>query len=305
MACKCSDFELPKKIILNENIESNSTSLLVRPGIILFQLDLLSKKKISIPLAVDEDSYYIGMIKDGSINVVINNSKNYLLNEYEWVYFKAKNLKFKIDENDRKNLFLLCIDKDTMKSFIKLNNDELNINNYNFLFDNKGLTTEKSSKYLLSLANQIDSSRADHLIGRLELERDVIEWMILFFSMPEFKITNDKNKSFTKRDIEKFYEIAAYLDVNFCEDISLKKIALNFGISESKLKTTFKKIFSRTIFEYIRDLRFKYAEKLIKDNELSILEIAYEVGYSNPSHFSQAFKDRYGVLPKAYQMQYC
>ena len=29
MACKCSDFELPKKIILNENIESNSTSLLV------------------------------------------------------------------------------------------------------------------------------------------------------------------------------------------------------------------------------------------------------------------------------------
>ena len=123
--------------------------------------------------------------------------------------------------------------------------------------------------------------------------------------MPQFKITNEKNKSFTKRDIDKFYEIAAYLDVNFCEDISLKKIALNFGISESKLKTTFKQIFSRTIFEYIRDLRFKYAEKLIKNNELSILEIAYEVGYSNPSHFSQAFKDRYGVLPKAYQMQYC
>ena len=103
---------------------------------------------------------------------------------------------------------------------------------------------------------------------------------------------------------EKFQKIAAYLDMNFCEDISLKKIAAEFGISESKLKTGFKKVFSRTIFDYIRALRFKYAEKLIREKELSILEIAYEIGYSNPSHFSQAFKERYGELPKAYQLRY-
>ena len=141
-------------------------------------------------------------------------------------------------------------------------------------------------------------------MGRLELERDVIEWIRLLFSAPEFKVFSPEKFGVSKQDIKKYQKIAAYLESHFCEEITISQLAEQFGICETKIKLQFKVLFSKTVFDYIRDLRFKYAEQLIRQNDLSILEITYEVGYSNPSHFSQGFKDRFGVLPKAYQMRH-
>jgi AraC-like DNA-binding protein len=44
-----------------------------------------------------------------------------------------------------------------------------------------------------------------------------------------------------------------------------------------------------------------HAAELLKNDRLSVIQVANEVGYSNASHFARAFKDRHGLLPKAYQ----
>jgi AraC-like DNA-binding protein len=44
-----------------------------------------------------------------------------------------------------------------------------------------------------------------------------------------------------------------------------------------------------------------YAAGLLRDDRLSVIQVANEVGYSNASHFARAFKDRHQLLPKAYQ----
>ena len=76
------------------------------------------------------------------------------------------------------------------------------------------------------------------------------------------------------------------------------------GLNEHKLKSAFKRIHGKTTFGYLRELRMDYAASLLKQDRLSVIQVANEVGYSNASHFARAFKERHGLLPKAYQCLY-
>ena len=55
-------------------------------------------------------------------------------------------------------------------------------------------------------------------MGRLELERDVIDLIRLLFSEPKFKLHEPKIPGFSK-NTHKYREIASYLEKNFCDDI--------------------------------------------------------------------------------------
>ena len=63
----------------------------------------------------------------------------------------------------------------------------------------------------------------------------------------------------------------------------------------------FKDIEKISISEYIVKQKMHYAKKLLDEGNLTILEIAYEVGYENPSKFSKVFKKYYGMLPSKFK----
>ncbi len=62
----------------------------------------------------------------------------------------------------------------------------------------------------------------------------------------------------------------------------------------------FREVIGQTIGEYVREQRMKKALEVIETGRYSILQTALFVGYSNPSHFSAAFKKFYGHLPSYY-----
>lgn len=78
--------------------------------------------------------------------------------------------------------------------------------------------------------------------------------------------------------------------------IALSKI---IGINEYKLKKGFKELFGTTIFGFIHQNRMILAKKLLLDTRKSVKEIAYEIGFSSPQHFSKSFKNTYGVTPNS------
>ena len=49
------------------------------------------------------------------------------------------------------------------------------------------------------------------------------------------------------------------------------------------------------------DQRLELAARLIMSKDLSIREVAEQVGYANKSYFSKLFRDKYGVLPRDYR----
>jgi len=75
------------------------------------------------------------------------------------------------------------------------------------------------------------------------------------------------------------------------------EIARMVGLNDYKLKVGFKEVFGTTLFGYLRDQRLEHAMQLMQHGGMNVGEAACAVGYSNPSHFTVAFRKRYGVNP--------
>lgn len=84
---------------------------------------------------------------------------------------------------------------------------------------------------------------------------------------------------------------------NFVAPPSLEDLAHAVGMSRSGLCSAFRQIMGQTVFDYISDLRMQRALALLRQRNNSITQIAYEVGYSNPSSFSVAVLRRFGTTP--------
>ncbi|WP_449436648.1 helix-turn-helix domain-containing protein [Pedobacter steynii] len=54
--------------------------------------------------------------------------------------------------------------------------------------------------------------------------------------------------------------------------------------------------------EYIRSYRLLKSKPLLLKSQMTIAEVAYEVGFSNPKHFSKYFKQEFNMLPSAYAL---
>ena len=63
----------------------------------------------------------------------------------------------------------------------------------------------------------------------------------------------------------------------------------------------FKQQTGQTLISYITDLRMNYAAQLLLSTDISVIQIANEVGYDNHSFFSQKFRKRFGVTPVEYR----
>ncbi len=89
-------------------------------------------------------------------------------------------------------------------------------------------------------------------------------------------------------------------DFNFSVDLFSKEL----GLSRSQLFRKLKSKLSETPNKFIQKIRLKHAAQLLKNTDFSITEICYETGFNYPSHFTQLFKERFGITPKKYRKNY-
>ena len=109
------------------------------------------------------------------------------------------------------------------------------------------------------------------------------------------------SKGFNKKDLDTMLELRDYLSNGFLEDHSMVGLARQFGTNTNKLMTQFKKLFGKSIFEYLTELRMEYASKLLRDNKMRVTEVAHILKYKNPNHFSAAFKRHFGTIPSEFR----
>jgi AraC-like DNA-binding protein len=72
-------------------------------------------------------------------------------------------------------------------------------------------------------------------------------------------------------------------------------------MSQTKLKTIFKKIHGLTITEYTRHRRISHAEMVLSNTDLPITAVAQSVGYHSPGRFAKLFQKGTGLLPSEYK----
>ena len=112
---------------------------------------------------------------------------------------------------------------------------------------------------------------------------------------PDIKEYNyEPNKELIQKVKEK-------IDLDYNKKLNIKTISKEFSISTSHLIRIFKEEYTVTPNEYITKIRIDRSKQLLRDGQLEILEIAYEVGFKSLSIFYKHFKKQIGCTPKEYK----
>ena len=105
-------------------------------------------------------------------------------------------------------------------------------------------------------------------------------------------------KSFDEKFLEKLETIVR--EQLSDTDLSVETISEKIGISRSQLQRKLKQLTNQNPSEYIKTTRLKYAAALLSSKKLTISEVTYAAGFSSLSHFSNSFKEYYGMSPTRY-----
>ena len=83
-------------------------------------------------------------------------------------------------------------------------------------------------------------------------------------------------------------------------EFSVEKLSRELGMSRVHLYKKLTALTGKTPIEFIRIMRLKRAAQLLEKSQLTIAEVAYEVGFNDPRYFSRYFKAEFGMLPSQY-----
>ena len=83
--------------------------------------------------------------------------------------------------------------------------------------------------------------------------------------------------------------------------LNVEMLAANVGMSRVHMHRKLKELTNQSARDFIRSIRLKQAANLLREKNLSVSEVAYATGFSNLSHFSNTFRDFYGISPSEYK----
>lgn len=107
-------------------------------------------------------------------------------------------------------------------------------------------------------------------------------------------------QSLHRADREKMEQIRNYVEKNLEERLSYRFVADRFEISVPTLKRMFKRFSGQTLNKYMHNKRMDTALYLLREKRGYVKEVAYMLGYTEPSVFSHAFIKHYGKPPSHY-----
>ena len=91
-----------------------------------------------------------------------------------------------------------------------------------------------------------------------------------------------------------------FIDKNFSNEITLEEVSKTVCVSPHYFSRLFKEETSENFIEYLTKVRIDRAKEFMKNSNLSIKEICFKVGFSDPNYFSHIFKKTEKLTPSEY-----
>lgn len=98
-------------------------------------------------------------------------------------------------------------------------------------------------------------------------------------------------------------KITRYVQLNYQRDLDVSMLAEHVGLSRNYVSHIFSLTCGKSIMQYLNEVRIEQAKKLLVQSELSLQDIASNVGYNNYTYFAKIFRQMMGVTPSAYRME--
>ena len=142
-------------------------------------------------------------------------------------------------------------------------------------------------------------SRSDYLPNVLNTDdlSELKKWFIDKIVEITQKVGNNK----TVKSESLIEKAEAFINRNYMKDLSLDDISRYCNISSYYFSKLFKQETGENYVEYLNKVRIGNAKKMLSESDVSIKEICYSVGFSDPNYFSRAFKKYEGVTPSEFK----
>ncbi|WP_417939380.1 helix-turn-helix domain-containing protein [Flavobacterium sp. RS13.1] len=128
-------------------------------------------------------------------------------------------------------------------------------------------------------------------------ESEITRILLYMFSQINSKDDISRLVSLSEIEEEQIKQVETRLRKNIQNSLTVEELALTIGVNRYKLNRNFKQVYGEPIFHYLTRLRMEKAKTILSEKSMNISEVAYEVGYKNPQHFTVAFKKFFGYVP--------
>ena len=164
------------------------------------------------------------------------------------------------------------------------------------IYDQKSV--DSNMRFLLdSLFHKRLSQKAQKVanLGR------VLEIIALYFNVSELDTVACP---FLKDEetVQKIHQAKSIISDEWKKPPTLKKLSEKTGLNTYRLNVGFKQVYGTTVHNYVMDTKLNNARRMLEHGIDSVNEVAFKIGYTNPSHFIAAFKKRFGTTPRKYRI---
>ena len=117
--------------------------------------------------------------------------------------------------------------------------------------------------------------------------------------LPNEGLRASASKKIDRKFVNEFSSIVESNIAN--ENFTVDDICKEIGISRVQLYKKVKAVLGYNVNDYILNVRMQKAKYLLLNEDLSISEISFKVGFSSQAYFSTVFKSKFGMTPKAFK----
>lgn len=126
--------------------------------------------------------------------------------------------------------------------------------------------------------------------------------------LQKLSLTNDKHllsstdmRQYTTDNSERIDTILKYISDNYAREMSLNEIADIACMTTNSFCRFFKRMTNKSFTQFLNEVRIKNASRLLIQENLSIADVRYKVGFNSITNFNKQFKQIIGTTPKEYR----
>jgi AraC-like DNA-binding protein len=282
--------------------ELSAKRVRIKHGLDYLSLQLRIDGPISINIDFNQERLVLGYVNSGWAKIAAIDNNVEKLEPGQWFRFSNSALCLDRTGSETAHIDLILCSQQLTRLLLDLDADARQLADLE-QFAGKAVPVPFNSGQMNSstfeASKQIANSSIDGLRHRLQLESNVLSWIAEILS--QSKNSDPINRTLNANDRDAISRIIEEIRNDPGREYSIHDLCKLGNLNEHKFKLAFKSILGKTAFTYLREVRMDHAAELLKNDRHSVIQVANEVGYSNASHFARAFKDRHGLLPKAYQ----
>lgn len=219
--------------------------------------------------------------------------------EKNMVFFIAKDQSHHFDNNP-KNGILISFDEDFLVKYKEDIDVFLRFNIFNNIHQPFCSIPANQENKLLTILKMIQQEERGNSISKDNILRNYLKILLLHFE--EVKRSNQE-QMLNAHDNDHYYylKFRDLLETRYTQYHTVDKYAQELNISSRKLMELTKDIHGLSPSEIIKERIVLEAKRLLRHGKCSVKEIAFQLGFEDPSNFSKFFKKKSNTTPKLYR----